>query len=140
MRKPPFWFIVVSVLALLWNLIGVLAVVADLSLSEADIAALSQAEQAVYAARPLWSLIGTLIAVGAGTLGCLGLLLRKSWALGAFYVSLVGLIGQDLGFLVMAEAMAGLGPLPWIMQGVVLLIAVGLIALAHRGLRRGWLA
>jgi len=55
MNKPPIWFYIVAVLALLWNVAGLLAVVADLQLSAADIAALPPEQQAVYAARPLWS-------------------------------------------------------------------------------------
>lgn len=80
MNKPPLWFFVVAVIALLWNAAGLMAVVADLRLSAADIAALSPDQQAMYAARPGWSVVGSVLAVGAGTLGCLLLLLRKRQA------------------------------------------------------------
>lgn len=54
MNKPPPWFAVLAVLALLWNLAGLFAVVADLKLSAAEIAALPLDQQALYRARPGW--------------------------------------------------------------------------------------
>lgn len=40
MTKPPDWFFVVAVVALLWNAAGRVAILADLSLSPADMASL----------------------------------------------------------------------------------------------------
>jgi hypothetical protein len=64
MNKTPIWFTVVAIVALLWNLAGLFAVVADLRLSPAEIAALPQQQQALYAARPVWSIVASVVAVG----------------------------------------------------------------------------
>lgn len=140
MNKPPLWFFVVAVIALLWNAAGLMAVVADLRLSAADIAALSPDQQAMYAARPGWSVVGSVLAVGAGTLGCLLLLLRKRLAAAVFALSLVGVVVQDLGIFVVAGAGKDGNPVPFLLQGLVLLIAVGLLLLARRAQGRAWLA
>jgi hypothetical protein len=139
MNKPPLWFVVVAVVALLWNAAGLVAVVIDLRLSAADIAALPADQQALYAARPAWSVVGSLCAVAAGTLGCLLLLLRKRWATLVFAISLVGVIVQDLGIFVIAGAGKTGSPVPFVLQGLVLIVAIALLLLARSANRKSWL-
>ena len=112
MNKPPPWFAVLAVLALLWNLAGLFAVVADLKLSAAEIAALPLDQQALYRARPGWSVVASVVAVVGGTLGCVGLLLRRRWAVPALAASLVGVLVQDIGIFVVAGAASVAGPVP----------------------------
>jgi hypothetical protein len=138
--KPPLWFTLLAGLALLWNLAGLLAVVADLRLSAADIAALPAEQQAMYAARPLWSVVASVVAVAAGTLGCLALLLRRRWSLALLYLSLAGVLLQDIGIFLVAGAARTGNPVPLVLQSLVLVIAIGLIALARRATARSWLS
>ncbi len=140
MPKPPLWFTLLAGLALLWNLAGLLAVVADLRLSAADIAALPAEQQAMYAARPLWSVVASVVAVAAGTLGCLALLLRRRWSLALLYLSLAGVLLQDIGIFLVAGAARTGNPVPLVLQSLVLVIAIGLIALARRATARSWLS
>lgn len=140
MKKPPAWFYVLAGLALLWNVAGLLAVVADLRLSAADIAALPPEQQAMYAARPLWSVVGSVVAVAAGTLASLLLLLRRRWAILLFGVSLVGVVVQDLGIFVLTRAAKTGDMTPLVLQSLVLVIAVALLLLARRARANGWLA
>lgn len=139
MNKPPPWFAVLAVLALLWNLAGLFAVVADLKLSAAEIAALPLDQQALYRARPGWSVVASVVAVVGGTLGCIGLLLRRRWAVPALAASLVGVVVQDIGIFVVAGAASVAGPVPVVLQSVVFAIAVGLLLLARRAGARSWL-
>lgn len=139
MKKPPAWFYVLAGLALLWNVAGLLAVVADLRLSAADIAALPPEQQAMYAARPLWSVVGSVVAVAAGTLASLLLLLRRHWAILLFGVSLVGVVVQDLGIFVLTRAAKTGDMTPLVLQSLVLVIAVALLLLARRARANGWL-
>lgn len=140
MTKPPRWFTAVAVAALLWNLAGLLAIFGDLSLSSAQLASLPPEQQALHAARPLWSVAGSVLAVAAGTLGCILLLLRKRWAVWAFVASLVGIVLQDIGLFIVAAAVQSPGTVAAVMQGLVLLIAVGLLALARKATAQAWLA
>ena len=139
MNKPPPWFTVLAVLALLWNLAGLFAVVADLRLSAADIAALPLDQQALYRARPGWSVVASVVAVVGGTLGCIGLLLRRRWAVPAFAASLVGVVVQDIGIFVVAGAASVAGLVPVVLQSVVVAIAIGLLLMARRAVARSWL-
>lgn len=140
MNKPPIWFYIVVVVALLWNAAGLMAVVADLRMSPSDLAALPADQQALYAARPGWSVVGSLVAVLGGTLGSLLLLLRKRWASLVFVFSLVGVVVQDLGIFVIAGAAKGGNLVPIVLQSLVLLIAVGLLLLARHAQSKAWLA
>ena len=108
MTRVPVWFTVLAAVALLWNLAGLFAVVADLRLSAADIAALPAEQQALYAARPFWSVVASVVAVGGGTLGCLGLLLRRRWSLLLLYASLTGIVIQDVWIFLIAGAPPGI--------------------------------
>jgi len=139
MNKPPIWFTVLAVVALLWNLAGLFAVVADMRLSPADIAALPQQQQALYAARPFWSIVASVVAVVGGTLGCVGLVLRKQWALWALYASLIGLVLQDIGLFLIAGAASAQGTVPVVLQSAVFVIAVALVVIARRAAARAWL-
>ncbi len=139
MTKPPFWFTIVVFIALLWNLAGLFAVVADLRLSAADIAALPPEQQALYAARPIWSIVASVVAVVGGALGCLGLLLRKRWALPLLYASLMGIVLQDIGIFAVAGAAKSANMVAFGLQGLVLLVAIGLIFLGRRARDRSWL-
>lgn len=140
MSKPPLWFTLLVAIALLWNLAGLLAVSADLRLSAADIAALPAKQQALYAVRPPWSVAAGVLAVVGGTLGCILLLLRKRWSVALLYLSLVGVIIQDAGIFLVAGAATSGNPVPLVLQGLVLAIAIGLIALARRATARSWLS
>lgn len=135
--NAPKWLRPVAVLALLWNLLGVAAFVADLLVSPDDVARMDAAQRAMYEARPLWSVVGTGVAVIAGALGSLGFLLRRRWARGLLAASLAGVVAQDTG---MAPAVAGLpSPVVLALQGLVLVVAIALLVLARRGVASGWL-
>ncbi len=140
MNKPPRWFYVVAFIALLWNLLGCVAFIGDLRLTAADIAQMPAEHQALYAARPAWAVAGTALGVFGGVLGCIALLLRKKWALPVFVLSLIGIIVQDIGLFVLADAIKLAGPVVAVLQGMVLVVAIGLVGLSRRGIQRSWLS
>jgi hypothetical protein len=140
MTKPTFGFRLIAAVALLWNLIGLGAVVADLRLSAADIAALPAAEQALYAARPLWSVVASVVAVVGGSAGCVALLIGSRWALPLFWASVVGVVLQDIGLFAVAGAGRAPELVPVVLQGLVFLIAAALVGFARRGVGKGWLS
>ena len=140
MNTPPKWFKPVAIAAFIWNLLGCLAYLSDVMLTPEDIAAMSEAEQALYAARPAWAVGGTAIAVWGGALGCLGLILRKSWANLVLMLSLAGVVVQDIALFGMSNAAAMAGPVVYVMQGIVLLVAIGLVLLSRKALKLGWIS
>jgi hypothetical protein len=139
MNKAPKWFVVVAVIALIWNLLGCAAYLMDVMMSTEDIAKLPADQQAMYAARPGWSVGATAVAVWFGALGCLALILRKRWAFVLLVLSLLGVIVQDVALFGLSGAGAAGGPVAYAMQGVVLVVAILLVLLARKGIREQWL-
>lgn len=120
-------------------MLACVAFIGDLRLTAADIAQMPVEHRALYAARPAWAVAATAVAVFGGVLGCIALLMRKKWALPVFVLSLIGLIVQDIGLFVLADAIRLAGPVVAVLQGVVLIVAIGLILLSRKGIARGWL-
>ncbi len=138
MNPTPKWFLPVAIVALLWNLIGCAAYLQDVMLTPEDIAMMPLEQQALYAARPAWSVAATAIAVWAGALGCLGLVLRRRWATPLLIASLVGVILQDVSLFAMSRE-AAMPSVAFVLQGLVLVIAIALVLLARRATANGWL-
>lgn len=139
MERPPKWFTPVAVVALLWNLFGCAAYIMDVRITPDDVAKMSAAQQAMYAARPAWSVGATAIAVWCGALGCLALLLRKQWAVALFLLSLLGVIGQDVWLFALSGSVAVAGGTAIVLQGLVLVVAIALLMLARNAAARRWI-
>lgn len=140
MKTTPTWYLPVTILALLWNLVGCAAYLADVMLTPEDIAQMSAAQQAIYAARSPWAVAATAIAVWGGAAGSLGLILRKRWAMPLLIASLAGVIIQDLGLFLVSGVREQIDSTAMILQGLVLLIAIGLVLFARTAAVRGWIA
>lgn len=140
MEQPPKWFTPVAVVALLWNLFGCAAYLMDVRLTPDDVARMTAAQQAMHAARPAWSIAATAIAVWAGAAGCVGLILRKRWATPLLIASLAGVILQDLWLFVLSGSASQAGAVVFVLQGVVLVVAIALVMLARKAVARGWIA
>ncbi len=130
-----FW--IVSIVALAWNLLGVAAYLAHVSLSAEDLAAMTEAERALYTGAPAWVTGAYAIAVFGGTLGCVGLLLRKAWALPVFVASLVGIVAQMGYSLLFQDTIEVMGAAVIVMPLVVILIGALLVWFAYSRKQRG---
>lgn len=138
MQPAPKWFLPTAIVALLWNLVGCAAYLSDVMLTPEDVARMTAAQQAMYAARPAWSVAATALAVWVGAAGCVGLIVKKRWAVPMFIVSLAAIIVQDVSIFTMAGAAGDSTAVA--LQGMVLLIAVGLLLLARKASAARWLA
>jgi hypothetical protein len=108
--RTAFWIIAASMLV--WNLIGLMfyyqqstltpEIMADAGLTAQQIAHITNT--------PAWGHSGYAIAVNAGVLGAIFLLLRKVWAVPFFVLSLVGALVQDLDAFVLRDAIEAWGP------------------------------
>lgn len=134
--NPPAWFRIVAVLALVWNLYGVyeyLAAVGIFGGAEPAGAADTAADLT-----PVWVTAAFSIAVFAGALGALALLLLKRWAMPLLVLSLVAVLAWDVWVFFLAGAPAA-GNADYLVPLLVTLVAVLLVWLASHGTKRGWL-
>ena len=93
-NKPPIWFWIVSVIALIWNAMGVKAYLEQAYNTESYRAMYSEEQLDIAANMPAWVTAAFAIAVFTGALGAIGLLLRKSWAVKLWLLSLIAVIVQ----------------------------------------------
>ncbi len=140
MTPIPKWYRPVALLALLWNLLGCFAFLSDMLVTAEDISRMSPAQQTLFASRTGWAVSATAIAVCGGAAGSFALLRRSHWALPLLLASLAGLAVQDAGLLLVPDVWSLAGPVPFLLQGLVLAIAVLLILLARKAASRGWLS
>jgi hypothetical protein len=136
--RAPGWFRIVAVLAVLWNLIGIWTYLSKVGMAP-PMREMSADEVALAASMPSWATAGFALAVFAGLLGSLGLLLSKAWSRLLLIVSLLGMLVQFGWMLLLSDAMQRLGNSAAAMPAVVILIGVLLAWLANMGVKRGWL-
>ncbi len=135
----PKWFYALAVVALLWNLMGVAAYVGQMTMSDEAMAALSEAERALYETQPAWAVGAFALAVFGGALGSLLLLLRRRLAEPVLIASLVGIVVQFVYNFFIVKTMAVYGPGAVIMPVMVIAIGVALVLLARHARAAGWL-
>ncbi|MBL4876095.1 MAG: hypothetical protein JKY10_06335 [Cohaesibacteraceae bacterium] len=85
-----FW--IISVIALMWNGMGVVNYF--MQLDAGIVATMSEFQQQFINTRPAWATGGFAIAVFGGTLGCIGLLLRMKLAIHVLLISMAGIVLQ----------------------------------------------
>ncbi len=134
---PPKWFWVVSGIALVWNLIGVAAFLGQMTM---DTSSLSNAERAFYESTPVWATIAFGVAVSAGVLGCVALLLRQRWAILTFIVSISGIVIQDVHSIFIGGGIEVFGVAGLVLPFLTLGIAAALIGHARYSATKGWIA
>lgn len=100
-RKAPIWFWIAGTFALIWNAIGLRKYAGDVMMSATDFAALTQVEQNLYANSPYWATAAFAIAVIAGFLGAVMLLLRRPIAVRLFLLSLIAVMIQFSSYFIL---------------------------------------
>lgn len=138
--KLPGWFWILATLALLWNLIGVAAYLMEVTMSPEALAELPEAQSNLREATPAWVTGCYAIAVFAGTLGSIALLIRKTWAVPLFGISLAAVILQ-MGYVFGGmNAAAVLGASATILPIVIVLLGAAFLWFSMGAKKRGWLA
>lgn len=136
MNKPPIWFWVISVLALLWNGAGVMAYLGRAFATDEMIAALPKEQQAEFLAEhPAWYTAAFALAVFCGALGCIALLIRKKWAHTLFIVSALGAIVQHAYIFMNVE----LTTADMVMPIMVIAVCLFLIWFAKNSISKSWI-
>jgi hypothetical protein len=139
MHATPKWYLPVAILALLWNLVGCWAYLQDVMVTPEDVARMSADLQALRAARPMWSVAATAVGVWAGAAGCIGLILRRRWAVPLLIASLLGVILQDISLFALGRSVAHMAQSVYILQGMVLAISIALVVFGRRAAARDWI-
>lgn len=136
--KVPGRYWAVSVIFLLWSLAGVFACYSQLTMTVEQMAQLPPEQRDAFLAMPGAIKGAYIVAVGAGLLGAILLLARKSSARLMFIASLIAVIVQ-FGWVFLGYT-GKLMPNAWAFPAFIVLMGVLEIWFAGIAAKRGWLS
>lgn len=123
-NKPNTWFWVIAVLALIWNIIGVLNFLASTFMKDVLAETYTPEQLELMNAIPTWYTIFFGIATITGLMACITMLMRKKVTVFLFLISLLAVFVTQGYWLVGTNAMEVMGTQAVIMPIVVIIISV----------------
>jgi len=137
-KRAPGWFMVVAAVLLVWNLLGVMAYIAQVTMSPEALAALPEAQRQIYETTPAWATAAFAIAVNGGALGCVLLLLKRNLAGLFLQLSLAGVLVQMFHSFFMSKSFEVFVAGDLVMPVLVIVIAIYLVMLAAKARVNRW--
>lgn len=140
-QRPASWFIAIAVLLVLWGVAGCAALYMHIAYGAAMDPAATDWDRSYYAAMPIWFTPVYAVAVGAGLLGSVALMMRAKTARLLYIASLAAVIVQ-FGYvfgatdLIAHKGAAATVPFPLFIAAV----AGFQIWFASYAERRGWIS
>lgn len=135
----PRSFLIIGIVALLWNLVGVAFYLMHVMIGPEALASMPEAERVLMESLPAWHTGVFAIAVFSGLSGAAGLLLKKAWCGPVFMTSLIAVIVQFGYWLGVADAIEVYGTEAYYMPLLVTAIAVFLVWYSRDTKGKGWL-
>lgn len=139
-NKPPTWFWIVGGIAMVWNLLGVMAYIAQVTMSPEALQALPENERTLIESVPVWATSAFAIAVWGSTVGCILLLMRKKLATPVLIVSFVGIVVQMFYNVVISKSIEVYGPGGLAMPILVFGFGLFLIWFSRKSTANGWIS
>lgn len=122
-----------------WYVMDIQAFFMRVFMGEDAIHEMPEDQRRLYRDMPVWVNVVFSGEVFGGAFGCVGLLLRKRWALPLFVVSLVGVLAQTFHVYFLSDAIRTMGAPAVVMPLLAVLIGMAMIALARSATAKGWL-
>lgn len=139
-NTPPTWFKIVVFLAIIWNVMGLLSFFFEATMSTEMEAALPKEQQELRVHYTTWTYVVYALAVFCGTIGSLGLLIKRKWAVGVLGVSLIAVYIQMGYSFFVVKAYTVMDISQMFMPIMVLLVATLLYFLAKKSVNKGWIS
>ena len=135
--KAPAHLWIVGVLSLLWNAVGAFDYTATELQLEFYMSQFTPEQLEYFYGFPAWAVGGWALGVWGSVFGSLGLLLRKSWAVLMFGVSLIGLVITTIYNFVVTDGAAAMGEGAVWFSLAIWLVAILLFLYARAMAKRG---
>ena len=136
-RSPtPKHFWVVSVLALLWSAVGALDYTATKLQVDSYMGQFSPRQLDYFYGFPGWMVVAWACSVWGSLAGSVMLLLRRSWALPLFGLSLIGLFVGGVYTFLMSDGASIMGTGGTMFTVVIWVVTIGLYYYARRMVKR----
>ncbi len=135
--KTPVVFWIVSVLSLLWNSMGAFDYLATHLRLEFYMSNFTPEQLDYFYGFPAWVVAAWALGVWGSFFGSLALLLRKTWAVWLFGVSILGLAVSSVHNFVLSDGAAMMGEGAVMMTAVIWVIVLVLFFYARAMAKRG---
>ncbi len=139
-KSVPVWYYFIVSLLLIWNIIGIVTLTGQVTLTKDAMAMMTPEEQQFYIDMPMWVTWAFALAVFGGTFGCIALLARRKWARPFLILSLIGVLVQITYNLALGNGLQVFGGGAIVLPLFTLAIAIFLVWLSGAGIRKGWLS
>lgn len=130
----PAWFRLAALLGLLWNAYGCYMYLQTVGVLHTGM------QPADHNGMPAWVTGAFAIAVFGGLLGCVGLLILKSWARMLLYLSLLAIVAMDVWTFMMRDGGGDMVGAELGLTIAVLLVGLLLAWMGMTAAKRGWLS
>lgn len=127
---------IVGALAVLWNSFGAFDYTMTQLNVESYVGQFTAEQRAFFASYPAWATAGWAVGVWGALLGSIALLLRRSWAVYLFGVSLVGMVISFMYSLVLSDGME-MGGAEYAFTALIWIVAVALFLYSRTMAKRG---
>ena len=135
----PRWFRIVGITLLVWNLIGLAVFAMHISVAGDQEALenlqMTEEQQKLIMETPTWVNVAFGVAVVAGVLGCIALVMRSRMAVPVLGLSLLGVVAQNVYVYFMSNSLEVMGPG---LSPVVIVVAIALVPFAMYCAKQKW--
>lgn len=131
-HPPPIWYWIISVIALIWNGLGVDGYLGQAYNTERYRSSFTPEQLEVAANAPSWTMAAFAIAVFTGVLGAIFLLLRKKIATTFWMISLIAVIVQK-GYALITGESASI-----VMALIIIIFAFTFLWFSRMAASKGW--
>jgi hypothetical protein len=115
----------ISIVLLLWSLMGIAAYLSQVTMSTAELAKTDPYQAHMFEQMPKWAWAAYAIAVWSELLGAIALLLKRKWAVPLFLISLVAVVVQFSYAFTMTDLLTVKGWGAAIFPAVIAIIGIG---------------
>jgi surface polysaccharide O-acyltransferase-like enzyme len=137
-NTAPKWVAIIGIVLILWNLMGTAMFGMDMMRSPADIKALPQDQQALWAQMPVWAWAGYGLGTIGGLLAAIGILRKKKWASMFALLSVIGVILNFTPTFFLSSGVDVWQPKFYAFPLVILALALVQLWVARKGNADGW--
>ncbi len=137
--KPKLGFWIISIIALIWNSMGVMAYLGQAFMTDEAKALLPEVEREMHETRPPWATAAFAFAVFGGLLASILLLLRKKLSNFFFLISLIGIFIQMIYNFFISKSIEDYGPWGLIMPSMIIILGIFLYLYSKNLINKGWL-
>jgi len=135
--KAPVHLWIVAILSVLWNAVGAFDYSATQFRVDWYMAKFTPGQLEYFNSFPVWADAAWALGVWGSFLGSLALLLRKSWAVTLFGISMLGLAGTTVFNFVLTDGQAAMGEGATMFTGIIWAIVLFLFFYSKAMEKRG---